>query len=100
MSKRITHMVIFTLEHEKGSDEEKKFLKDGKSILSSIPVVKKFKVRKQISEKNKFDFGFSMEFANQNDYEKYNNHIDHVNFVKERWEKEVNQFLEIDFKEI
>ena len=100
MSERITHMVIFTLKHEEGSDEEKKFIKDGKNILSSIPVVKNFKVRKQISKKNDFDFGFSMEFANQDDYEKYNNHNDHINFVKERWEKEVKQFLEIDFKEI
>ena len=91
-------MVIFTLKHDKGSSKEKKFLNEGKDILSSIPVVKNFKVSKQTSKKNDFDFGFSMEFADQNEYDTYNNHPDHLSFVKNRWEKEVAEFLEIDFE--
>lgn len=94
----IKHMVIFTLKHEKGSTEENKFLKDAEKILSSIPAVKNFKVMIQISKKNDFDFGFSMDFADQKEYDEYNNHPEHVSFVKDRWLKEVDDFQEIDFK--
>ncbi len=96
MDKSITHMVIFTLKHERGSREEEEFLNVGEKTLSSIPFVKNLKVLKQVSEKNQFDFGFSMEFADQGDYNSYNNHPDHLSFVKERWENEVEEFLEID----
>ena len=53
---------------------------------------------KQISKKNKFEFGVSMEFANQHAYDQYNTHPDHVAFVQNRWIKEVDDFLEIDFE--
>ena len=65
--------------------------------MSSIPVVNNFEVLKQISNKNDFDFGFSMEFANQDDYDEYNNHLEHFSFLEERYEEEVDRFLEIDF---
>jgi len=94
----IQHMVIFDLKHEKGSAAEGKFLADGKSILTRIPVVKDFRVLDQVSPKNDYHFGFSMVFANRADYETYNNHPEHVAFVENRWKKEVTRFLEIDFK--
>ena len=34
------------------------------------------------------------------DYESYNNHPDHCKFVEERWNTEVTDFMEIDFKEM
>ncbi|WP_232427714.1 MULTISPECIES: Dabb family protein [Thermobacillus] len=52
---------------------------------------------KAIEEKTDFDFGFSMEFASQADYDAYTAHPDHVKFVEERWKKEVVRFQEIDF---
>jgi hypothetical protein len=94
----ILHSVIFSLKHEKGSEEERRFLEDGERILTSIPVVKQFQVYKQVSAKNDYDFGFSMEFDNQEEYEAYNEHPLHSAFVSERWEKEVEKFLEIDYK--
>ncbi len=100
MSKRVTHMVIFTLKHERDSKEEEEFLNVGKKTLSSIRFVKNFKVLKQVSEKNQFDFGFSMEFADQGDYDSYTNHPDHLSFVKDRWENEIDKFLEIDLEAI
>jgi len=39
-----------------------------------------------------------MEFASQSDYEAYNAHPKHVAFVRDRWEREVTRFLEIDFR--
>lgn len=94
---RIRHTVVFRLKHPKGSEEEKNFLNDIKK-LAEIPGVEKFECMKQISKKNSFDFGLSMEFANQQAYDQYNNHPDHVVFVQNRWIKEVEDFLEIDYE--
>ncbi|WEK55775.1 MAG: Dabb family protein [Candidatus Cohnella colombiensis] len=94
----IIHSVIFSLKHPKGSEEEIRFLEDGRAILTSIPVVKHFQVFRQVSPKNDYSFGFSMEFANLSDYEAYNIHPSHASFVSERWDVEVEKFLEIDYQ--
>jgi hypothetical protein len=99
-AEEIQHMVIFDLNHEKGSAMAEKFLKDGQQILSKIPVVQNFQVFNQVSLKNNYSYGFSMVFADKLVYETYNNHPDHVAFVENRWKKEVTRFLEIDFKPI
>lgn len=94
---RIRHMVVFKLKHPAASSGEKDFL-DAIRKLEEIPGVEKFECMKQISKKNKYDFGLSMEFANQKAYDQYNNHPDHIAFVQNRWLKEVEDFLEIDFR--
>jgi hypothetical protein len=94
---RIGHTVVFRLKHPKGSLEEQQFLTAAQQ-LSSIPGVEKFECLKQISQKNKYDFGLSMEFASQEEYDRYNSHPDHVTFVEKRWLQEVEDFLEIDFQ--
>ncbi|WP_260411183.1 Dabb family protein [Cohnella xylanilytica] len=99
MSGSIRHMVIFNLKHPKGSPEAERFLSDGKRILTSIPTVRNFGVFDQTSAKNDYDYGFSMDFASQADYDAYNAHPAHVGFVEERWKTEVERFLEIDFEE-
>jgi hypothetical protein len=38
-----------------------------------------------------------MEFADQAVYDGYDAHPDHVAFVRDRWMKEVDDFLEIDY---
>jgi len=96
--KEIQHMVIFNLPYKKGSSKAVKFLNDGNRILTKIPVVRDFQVFLQVSSKNDYQYGFSMVFSNQEDYETYNNHPDHLAFVEERWLKEVTEFLEIDFE--
>ncbi|MBM7568947.1 Dabb family protein [Paenibacillus sacheonensis] len=95
---QIQHMVIFNLKHEAGSEAAAAFLRDGERLLTSIPVVKNFSVFKQVSPKNDYDYGFSMQFADQAEYEAYNAHPVHVDFVQTRWEVEVSRFLEIDFE--
>lgn len=93
----IRHTVIFVLKHAHGSLQEKSFLRDAKTALHDIPGVKKFEQLKQVSKKNDYHFGFSMEFADQAAYDAYNTHPKHVAFVKDRWEREVSKFLEIDY---
>lgn len=92
----IRHTVVFALKHDRGSAEEAKFLADA-LVLTEIPGVANFERLRQVSPKNDFDFGFSMEFADQATYDAYNTHPKHVAFVEERWKVEVALFLEIDY---
>jgi heme-degrading monooxygenase HmoA len=93
----IRHTVIFVLKHAHGSLQEKAFLRDAK-VLAEIPGVKKFEQLRQVSRKNDYEFGFSMEFADQAAYDAYNVHPKHEKFVEERWKREVERFLEIDYE--
>ena len=93
----IRHTVVFRLKHPKGSAAEKKFLGDA-NLLAAIPGVRAFEQLRQVSPKNDYHFGFSMEFADQAAYSGYNDHPDHVAFVRDRWVPEVEKFLEIDYE--
>lgn len=95
----IHHSVILNLKHAKGSAEEAAFIKGAKK-LAAIPNVLNFKVSKQVSTKNYFDFGISMDFANQKDYDTYSNHPDHEDFIQKFWANNVTDYLEIDYVEI
>ncbi|AWB67655.1 stress responsive alpha-beta barrel domain-containing protein [Saccharobesus litoralis] len=92
----IRHTVAFKLKHEIGSEAEQDFLTAAKA-LAAIETVEKFECLKQVSSKNDFAYGLSMEFADQSAYDFYNNHPDHVAFVEQRWLKEVVDFMEIDY---
>lgn len=93
----IRHTVVFKLKHLKDSPEEKKFL-DEIQKLSSVPGVKKFELLRQVSKKNNYDFGLSMEFDSAKAYEAYSNHPDHNAFVQKYWVTEVKDFMEIDYE--
>ena len=95
----IRHTVVFTLKHPQGSAEEKTFLEDA-LVLTKIPTVQNFEQLKQVSTKNGYKFGFSMEFADQAAYDAYNDHPIHVAFVRDRWKTEVSDFMEIDYVKI
>lgn len=92
----IVHSVFFKLNHPLGSEAERGFLTKARAI-AEIPGVTNFQVVRETSPKNNFDFGLSMEFADQSAYDRYNNHPDHVRFVQETWLKEVADFQEIDY---
>jgi hypothetical protein len=94
----IIHSVFFRLNHEPDSEGESSFFKKA-SLLETIPGVADFKVLKEISPKNPFRFGFSMEFSDQAAYDAYSNHPDHVQFVQQIWLSEVAEFQEIDYVE-
>lgn len=92
----IRHTVAFKLKHPAGSAEEQNFLNEARK-LTAIGGVGNFECLKQISSKNPYDFGLSMEFASQESYDHYTNHPDHVQFVQRFWVNEVAEFLEIDY---
>ena len=93
---RIRHTVAFTLTHPAGSEEESDFLKAAER-LAATPGVEAFELLAEVSPKNDYRFGISMEFADRDAYERYNVHPDHVRFVQERWLSEVTEFVEIDY---
>jgi hypothetical protein len=93
---RIRHTVAFTLSHAEGSAEEQDFLAAAER-LAAIPGVDAFELLDEVSPKNGYRFGISMEFADRAAYDDYNAHPDHVRFVQERWTAEVSDFLELDY---
>lgn len=94
----IRHTVVFSVKHAPGSAEEARFLRDAREALVPIPGVENFEQLRQVSTKNDYSFGFSMEFADQAAYAGYNDHPKHVAFVRDRWVPEVSRFLEIDYE--
>ena len=94
-SGRIRHSVVFTLEHEAGSDAEADFIA-AITALEQIPGVEAFELMREVSPKNDYEFGLTMEFADESAYTAYNEHPQHVSFVADRWDAEVTSFLEID----
>lgn len=93
----IRHSVIFKLKDAINADEKQDFF-EAVDKLASIQDVQKFEVLKQISPKNKFEYGISMEFDTQVQYDFYSNHPEHVAFVQNYWLKNVEDFLEIDYQ--
>ena len=94
---KIRHSVVFKLNHEQGSVQEKDFFA-ALDRLAGIPGVENFMVMKEISTKNTFDYILSMDFSGQKAYDQYNRHPDHVAFVQNVWPKEVKDFMEIDYE--
>jgi hypothetical protein len=93
---RIRHTVAFTLGHPAGSSKERDFL-EAAERLALIPGVEAFELLAEVSPKNGYRFGISMEFADRAAYANYNEHPDHVSFVQQRWLAEVSDFLELDY---
>ena len=92
----IRHTVVFQLIHAAGSDAERAFLADA-AALADIPGVQKFEVLNEVSPRNDYTFGLSMEFDDQTSYDGYRDHPVHVAFVEKRWIPEVADALEVDY---
>ena len=96
VANRVRHTVAFTLVHEDGSAEERDFL-EAAEHLATIPGVEAFELLAEVSPKNGYRFGISMEFADRSAYDRYNEHPEHIRFVQQRWLAEVSEFLELDY---
>lgn len=93
----IQHTVVFSLRHPRGSRAERDFL-DAAGTLAAIPGVQQFQCLRQVSDKNSYQFGLSMYFADEASYSAYNEHPAHQDFVAQRWLPEVAEFMEIDYQ--
>ena len=95
---RVRHTVSFALTHPEGSAEEVDFLAAAARLADVVPGVEAFEVLREVSPKNAFVHGLSMEFADRAAFDAYTDHPEHVTFVRDRWDAEVADFLEIDYE--
>jgi len=100
MEAAIRHMVVFNLKYGKDDPRAQAFIDEARRVFGSLPIPRNVMQCAQISPMCPFDFGFSFDFMTEEDYERYNNHPDHVKFVEEWWKTQVADFMEIDFKEL
>lgn len=91
----IRHTVMFTLKNPRSAEEVE--LLEAASELREISTVRKFEILRQVSPKCDHHFGLSMEFENQDAYQFYNDHPDHVAFVENQWIPKVASWQEIDY---
>jgi len=90
------HSVIFSIKENIDPPRLKEFFKAAVE-LAKIPGLKNLKSWKQVSEKNAFQYGLSMEFSTHEQYQQYNHHPAHVAFITDQWIPCVADFLEIDY---
>lgn len=93
---RIRHTVVFSLAHDEGSPEEASFL-EALAGLAAIDGVEGLQVLAEVSPKNDYAYGVTMEFRDRAAYAAYDAHPAHQAFVRDRWLPEVTSFLEVDF---
>lgn len=93
----IMHSVIFSFKQSVGEKQQKDFFAAA-ADLAEIPGVKNFELLKQVSVKNNYDYGISMQFGDQASYDNYNNHNAHQLFISDYWIPCIEKFLEIDFE--
>ena len=99
ISAGIAHAVYFKLKISPTSTEAAAFFQAAKE-LAAIEGVRDLKILKQISAQNNFDFGISMHFDSTQDYNAYNDNLQHLAFVNDYWMKYVEDFIEIDSTQI
>lgn len=73
------------------------FSNSAEATLTAIPAVTDFVVDRQIGGMSDLEWQFSMVFADQQFYDAYSAHPDHVAFVRDRWQSEVVAFQEFNF---
>jgi heme-degrading monooxygenase HmoA len=93
---RIRHTVAFSLRHDDGSPEAVSFF-EALADLAAIEGVEELQVLSEVSPKNDYRYGVTMEFATRAAYESYTASPEHVEFVRDRWDADVADFIEIDF---
>ena len=77
--------------------EERAFLHAAEE-LAAIPGVENLVFLRQVNPQCPFDYCLSMEFAGMEDYQRYNEHPAHAQFVSIRWIPEVSTYMELDYE--
>ncbi len=91
------HSVIFKMHENIDAQRIHQFFTAAEK-LTTIQGVMNFKHWRQVSHKNPFKFGLSMEFLSDEDFRNYNDHPLHAEFIAEQWIPCVSDFLEIDLE--
>jgi hypothetical protein len=91
----IRHAGIFNFKATVSESQKHAFFVALKA-LEEISGVEKMEVSRQTSSKNKFKYGFSMEFASNEVYQAYSIHPQHDAFVNDYFIPLVEDFMEID----
>ena len=95
----IRHAGIFNFKPTVSESQKHEFFVALKA-LEEISGVEKMEVSRQTSTKNKFKYGFSMEFASNEIYQAYSVHPQHDAFVKDFFIPLVEDFMEIDTEKL
>ena len=95
----IRHAGIFNFQPTVSESQKHEFFVALKA-LEEISGVEKMEVSRQTSTKNKFKYGFSMEFASTEIYQAYSIHPQHDAFVKDFFIPLVEDFMEIDTEKL
>jgi len=95
----IRHAGIFNFKPTVSESQKHEFFVALKA-LEDINGVEKMEVSRQTSTKNKFKYGFSMEFASNEIYQAYSIHPQHDAFVKDFFITMVEDFMEIDTEKL
>jgi hypothetical protein len=90
----IQHTVAFRLNDDV---DPNRFIERARQ-LARIPGVVDFEVLRQVGVKNEFTHALSMHFASATEYDGYNVHPDHVEFVNDVWLPGVSEFIELDYE--
>ena len=93
----IRHTVVFKFKPSVDSIAAQNFFVAAKR-LATIHGVQNFESLRQTSKKNDYEFGLSMEFANETIYEQYNKDPLHEQFIQQYWLPSVAEFMEIDYE--
>jgi len=93
----IEHTVTFRLKQDTDATTEQKFL-EAAGELASIEGVKEFAIRRQSSPKNSHQYGITMKFDSQGEYDFYSAHPMHEEFIEKFWLNYVEDFQEADFE--
>lgn len=92
----IEHTVTFRLRHAEGSAEKQAFVAAAREVVT-IPDVRDFSIRRQLSPKSDHTFGITMRFESPAAYARYNAHPVHAAFIRDYWLPDVVAFQEADF---
>ncbi|MFD3408371.1 Dabb family protein [Aquirufa sp. HETE-83D] len=95
----LRHAGIFNFKATVSESQKHEFFVALKA-LEEISGVEKMEVSRQTSSKNKFKYGFSMEFASNEIYQAYSIHPQHDAFVQEFFIPLVEDFMEIDTEQL
>ena len=95
----IRHAGIFNFKPTVSESQKHEFFVALKA-LEDINGVEKMEVSRQTSTKNKFKYGFSMEFASNEIYQAYSIHPQHEAFLKDFFIPLVEDFMEIDTEQL